>query len=59
MSPLTGAIATFIAAWVARDVCDIIVAAVTALIVTARRSATRPRTTATTDCLALLNNNDS
>lgn len=49
MSPLIGAIATFAFAWVARDVCDIIVATVTVLIVTARRSATRPRTTATTE----------
>ncbi len=37
MSPLIGAVATFIFAWVARDVCDIIAATITALIVMARQ----------------------
>lgn len=41
MAPLLGAVATFAVAWVARDVCDIIAATITALIVTARRLLTK------------------
>lgn len=49
MSPLIGAIATFIVAWIAGPTADIIAATVTALIITARRAATRPRTVSTTE----------
>ncbi|NLU63340.1 hypothetical protein HCA61_13825 [Rhodococcus sp. HNM0563] len=49
MAPLIGAIATFVVAWVAREVCDIIAATVTALIITAHRPATGPRSISTTE----------
>lgn len=49
MAPLIGAIATFAVAWVARDVCDIIAATITALIITAHRAATRPHAVSTTE----------
>ncbi|QTI66872.1 hypothetical protein [Gordonia polyisoprenivorans] len=41
MAPLLGAVATWAVAWVARDVCDITAATITALIITARRSLTK------------------
>lgn len=41
MAPLIGAVATFIVAWVAGPAFDITFAAITALIITARRSLTK------------------
>lgn len=49
MAPLIGAVATFAFAWIAGPTADIIVATITALIVTAHRAATRPRSVSTTE----------
>ena len=49
MAPLLGAIATFAFAWIAGPAADVIAATITALIITAHRAATRPRTVSTTE----------